>query len=323
MIYLIYSKESEMARRSALKILKKEFPKRDEGNYVCFNMAVTPIKTLVDECEAMSLMSSKKAVLAEDCAFLSKMERGSKKIKDAGSEALEQYCLHPNPDVDLFLVVYAEQLDTKNKVVDAISKTGMIKEVPVPPEEEWIAYTKRYLERNGSKIEDDAAIDLVKRIDGDYGRFLSELTKLDAFGSGATITKEDIRILVSPRLEEDAFVLSNALSNGNIEKALRVYRDLKAHSIDEIRLINMLGNQFRFLDEVAFLASQGGSKNAIASELNASPYRVDICLRNLRSMRPNATARVLERLYRCEKAILSGEQNAEFAFTRFLAETVL
>ena len=322
MIYLIYSKEREMARRSALKILKKDYPVRDEGNYVSFNMAVTPIEQLVDECNSLSLMSEKKAIFAEDCAFLAKQEKAKKK-QDKSLDALAQYCLHPNEEIDLFLVVYAETLDGKNKVVEAIATNGYTKEVPVPSEEEWISYALRYLKKNGSDIDEGAAKELVKRIDGDYGRFLAELAKLDAYASGQKLTFSDIQALVSPRLEEDSFELSNMLLSGNIERCIRVYGDLKKHSIDEIRLMNMLSNQFRFLDQVSYLSFQGKNKFDIAKDLAASPYRVEICLRNLRSIRPNAPKIMLERLYRCEKAVLSGEQNPEFAFTRFLAETSL
>ena len=322
MIYLIYSKEREMARRSALKILKKDYPVRDEGNYVSFNMAVTPIEQLVDECNSLSLMSEKKAIFAEDCAFLAKQEKAKKK-QDKSLDALAQYCLHPNEEIDLFLVVYAETLDGKNKVVEAIATNGYTKEVPVPSEEEWISYALRYLKKNGSDIDEGAAKELVKRIDGDYGRFLAELAKLDAYASGQKLTFSDIQALVSPRLEEDSLELSNMLLSGNIERCIRVYGDLKKHSIDEIRLMNMLSNQFRFLDQVSYLSFQGKNKFDIAKDLAASPYRVEICLRNLRSIRPNAPKIMLERLYRCEKAVLSGEQNPEFAFTRFLAETSL
>ena len=66
-IYLVYSEESELARRSALKILKKEFPERDEFNYISLNMAVSPLKDLADECSYLTLGVDRKAVFAEDC----------------------------------------------------------------------------------------------------------------------------------------------------------------------------------------------------------------------------------------------------------------
>ena len=322
MIYLVYSQESEMARRSALKILKKDFPERSSSNYVSLNMAVSSIKDILAEVQSFSLIAERKAVFCENCAFLAKGEKatGRKAKVDPNIEALASYCLNPNPETDLYLVVYSKAIDTKNPIVDAISKTGQIKEVPVPSEQEWVAYALSYLKKKGASIDQVAASELVKRVGGDYGRFLTELAKLDAFSSGTPITLEDIKTLVSPRLEDDSFELSNALLAQDIGKCMKVYEDLKSHSIDEIRLINMLGKQFQFLDQVAYLSRNGYSSNDIATELSVNPYRVTISLRNLRNMHPKATYVVLEKLYRCEKSILTGEVDAEFAFTRFIAE---
>ena len=322
MIYLVYSKESEMARRTALKIVKEHYPKRDEGNFISLNMAVTPVATLVDECNAFSLMAEKKGIFAENCAFLAKEGKG-KKTKDKDLLELASYCEHPNEEIDLFLVVYAKELDEKSPIVQAISKTGFTKEVPVPSEEEWISYAKRSLAKAGASIDDDAARELVKRIDGNYGRFLAELSKLDAYANNGRISVEDIRLLVTPKEEDDTFQLSNALIRGDIESALKIYYDLKKHSIEEISLMNMLASQFRFLDQVQYLYSNGMNKFDIAKQLGASPYRVEICIKNLRGMKAHTNKRILERLYRTEKAVLTGSQNGEFAFTLFLSKTTV
>ena len=58
------------------------------------------------------------------------------------------------------------------------------------------------------------------------------------------------------------------------------------------------------------------------TESNAD-YRIEMCIRNVKSMKPSTIVKILERLYRTEKSILSGAVDAEFAFTRFLAETVI
>ena len=323
MIYLFYSQDAEMARTQGQKFLRKAFPTRSEGNYVSFNMADTPLRELVDECNAISLMSEKKAIFAENCAFLAKAGKTNKNSKDKDVLALAEYCNYPNPDIDLFLIVYAKEIDLKNPVVDAISKHGQIKEIPIPKKEEWVEQVKRYMNKRGHEIEFTAAEMLVDRVDGDYGRFIQELAKLDAYAENEVITTKDIALLVAPKLEEDTFTLSNALISNDIQEALSVYQDLKVHSNDEIRLINMLASQFRFLDEVYQLASTGMNKFDIAKELGASPYRVEISMKNIRSIKRSSIVKILERLYRCEKSILSGEVNASFAFTRFLAETTL
>ena len=48
----------------AKKMIAKDFPTRDETNYVSLNMAVTPIKELAEECEFLPLGADRKCVLA-------------------------------------------------------------------------------------------------------------------------------------------------------------------------------------------------------------------------------------------------------------------
>lgn len=319
MVYLYYSAESELARRTALRSLRKAHPHRDEGNFILLNMAESSLRDLLNECESISLMSEKKAIFAENCAFLAKDGKTSKKGKPSDLEQLAEYCLNPNPDTDLYLVVYSATLAKKNPVVDAISQNGITREVLVPKKEEWIEKVHRYLSNNGHSIDEEAAEEVVNRVHGDYGRFACELQKLSSIPN-SNITIEDIKSLIAPRLEDDTFALSNALLSGNLSQAIAIYHDLKSFSNDEFTLINMLGSQFRFLEQVCYLSKGGLNKFDIAKELNQSPYRVGCALSNLRYISLNSIIIAQERLYKSQDDILSGNVDPEFAFTRFLAE---
>lgn len=321
MIYVFYSKEPEMARHTGLKYVRKAFPVRDQGNYISFNMAVSTIEDVLNECMNMSLISERKAVFCENCAFLAKPAKGVKAAKDKSLQALASYCKNPNPDVELYLIVYSGALDTKNPVVEAISQNGQIKEIPVPKESEWVQEVIRSLTKRGNVISQEAAEELVKRVGGDYGRFLNELAKLDAFGNQGEITYQDICTLVSPRPEDKVYMLSNALLANNTEEALRVYADLKRFGSDEVGLLSMLARQFSTLEQIQYLSSTGMSSNDIATTLGESSGRVYACLKDIRKMKPSAIPITLERIYRCQKNILSGESRPEFAFTYFIAKT--
>lgn len=333
-IYLVYSEEAELARRSALKIIKKEFPERDEVNYLSLNMAVSTVQDIVEECSYLPLGAERKAVFAEDCAFLLEAPRGKaagkapakgKKGKsvDSALDALAEYCGNPNPNISLYLACYGANLDEKNPVVKAIGQTGKILHAPVPPRSGWIDFAQRFLKKYGSSMSDETAEELVNRVDGDYGRFLGELAKLATYANGEPLSLQAVKILVSPKLEDNAFAMSNLLLQNDIEGAFRAYRDLKVHNVDEVRLLNMLANQIRFMDLVAFLREQGMDERSMARELNAKPGRILVTLRNLYRVRPEALSRALERIYRAEKAILTGEETPRFAFERFLANFTL
>ena len=329
-IYVVFSEEPELARRSAIKILKQEFPVRDELNYVAFNMAVSSLKELVDECSFLPFGVERKAIFAEDCSFLLKQSKGKnapkpsakskKKNLDVHLAALADYCKNPNTNIDLFLVAYGPNIDEGNPVVANIrSSGGKLFYPPLPQPKQLCDFAIRFLKKHGSDLDSDAAEELVRRVDGDYGRFQNELAKLTIYANGEPLSISAVKKLVAPKAEDDAFVMSNALLKNDIATAMQVYHDLKIHSVDEVRLINLLVNQFRFTDEVDFLLRSGYSTDRIASLLQAKPFRVTVTSRALSSCKKGAIASILEQLYFTEKSILTGEQAPRFAFERFLA----
>ena len=318
MITILSSKDAEMARSRAKKLLAKDFPVRDETNYVSLNMAVTPVKELAEECEYLPLGTERKCILAENCFFLAKTKGKVKLLKDDSLEGLQRFCEHPSEWIDLYLLVY-DELDPKNPIVHAVSNTGSVKEIPIPEAADWVTYAKKYLASKGSGIDDRAASELVKRVGGDYGRFIGELQKLENYGNGEPISLKAIEMLVAPKLEDDAFKMSNCLLRGDIKGAISIYRDLKIYQIDEIRLLNMLVNQFRFLEMVRYLDAKGFDSREIASRLKEKPIRVEIALKNLYSLKQDSLPRIMEELYECEKGILTGEKDAPLAFELFLA----
>ena len=87
--------------------------------------------------------------------------------------------------------------------------------------------------------------------------------------------------------------------------------------------MNLLANQFRFMDMVQTLSDMGLGSDAIAAELAAKPFRVSVTLRNLQGSKKGSLSRVIDSLYVTEKAILSGEQPPRLAFERFLATFLL
>lgn len=319
MIQILYSSDPSMARHIAFKSIKKDFPLRDEFNYASFNMATTPLNELADECSFLPLGTERKCIVAGNCAFLSKSRTKYKYLPDDGPDRLLDYCKNPNAFVDLYLLVYSEDIDEKNPIVKAVANTGAVKGIPVPKAEEWEAYASKYLAAKGCPIEPDAARELVRRVDGDYGRFLNDLKKLEAYANGEPVRKKAVEMLITPKVEDDTFAMSNALTRGDVAKAIEIYHDLKAHSVDEIRLINTLAGQFMFMDMVRYLDAKGSPSYEIAKELSTSPKRVEVTLRNLYRIKPDSLPRILEELYFCEKAILTGSETGEFAFTRFLA----
>lgn len=319
MVILYYSTDAQMAYSMGKKHAHKLEPKRNEFNFVSLNMAVTTLNTLYEECEMIPLGFESKTILADGCYFFAKTKTKPKLLPDDSYDKMSSYLSNPNMQVNLIFTCQAEKIDEKNPLVSLIKKVGVIKEVTLPRPNEYQAYMERFFSSRGCSIANDAANELINRVGSDYGRFMQEIDKLASYANGEQISLANVEKLVAGKDEDDVFALSNALIRGDIKKSITIYRQLKLTSIDEVPLIGMLASQFRFMDMVSFLDNRGLDSNAIARELKASPYRVEITLRNLYRAKKGDIAKVIEMLYQADKDILSGRCSGQYAFERFLA----
>ncbi len=316
MIKLYLSAQARLALDMAKRFLNKNYPERDETNFASFNMAVTTVKELAEECESLSLFAERKAILALDCFFLGKGKY--KLLAEDSLDPLLRYLQNPNPNVDLILLVYGE-LDPKSELVKAIKENGEVKEIKDPSDEELILNAKQRLAKAGGEFLPGAAEELISRIGGDYARYCNEFEKILIYANGGKISKEEVKALVAPKLEDDTFAMSNALLKGNVALAFSIYHDLKVVKTEEVMLLSMLAKSFQFMEEVSYLSNQGLSSSGIASQLKANPYRVKITLNNLYSVDERKLPLILEQIYQTSLSILSGKEESQFAFERFLA----
>ncbi|MBP5091564.1 MAG: DNA polymerase III subunit delta [Bacilli bacterium] len=319
MIHLIFSEQDVMAKEAASKLIKKDFPEKTEFNFVSFDMLVTPLKDAARECETLSFAFDRKCVVLENCQFL-KSRTKWKPAKDDRPEELLEYLKHPNPDVDLYFLLYDGAVDTKNQYYKAIiDAKGVVDEVKNLSPEDWLRYIPSYFAKRGGKIDPQATRELSLRIDGDYGRFKNEADKLLSYANGEDITLGTIEEMVAPYVEDDVYKMSNALTRGDNHSALKIYRDLKSRSsIDEITLIGLLAKQFVFLDQVRFLDAKGYDSRMIGQELGCKPIRAEIAMKSLFRISEQRLSKIMEQLYATDKSILSGRVLGEYAFTLFL-----
>jgi hypothetical protein len=177
-----------------------------------------------------------------------------------------------------------------------------------------------FREAGGTSIAPDAVRELYNRTGGDYANFINESQKLLAYAGGTPIDLKIVATMVSPKLDDDAFHLSNALTRGDIESALRIYRDLKVHSgrrdyADQPfgRSIPLYGHGPLSRCQRPRLRSNRPGDRRLA---DAGRYHG---AKSLSDQREASLLRIQEQLYQLDYEILSGHQDPEFAFQLFLA----
>ena len=321
MIHLVYSNQSSEIKKVIKAIAKQSLPERDDFNFVRYDGNNTLVQEFIDDANYVPLGYDKKVVAVDNCYFLMKPKPRNKIDSDQDYNSLKNYLNNPNPDCELILTVPTTAIDTNNELFKIIKEKGKIIEIKDPDQKEWNKYVKAtvddYIKKNpGCRIDSDALLELVERTNGDIPLLRNSIIKLFLYTDH--ITYEDVILMVTRPLEDNAFQIFNYLINNENEKAIGIFRDLRVANVEPVTLISMLANQFRLLSEVVYLSKKGYTNEDIGAELNIKPIRAQIMKRQTYSMSEKAIHKTLDDLFNLDVQIKSGLVDRFYAFELFL-----
>ena len=169
------------------------------------------------------------------------------------------------------------------------------------------------------KINDDAINLFISRINNDLGYMMREVEKLSLYSN--VITKEDVEILVSKPLEENSFLMVDAIINNDLNTLLGIYYDLKLQNEEPTRILAMLTNQLTLQYQVGSMISSHSEKE-IASILAIHPYRVKLMAQKIHKLNNNDILYILDKMAKLDLDIKTGEvdkyQGIELFFLKIM-----
>ena len=106
----------------------------------------------------------------------------------------------------------------------------------------WIARRFRAL---GKDIDRQTAEYLIFTCGGLMTGLVPEITKIGTYAKGKTITQKDIDAVADPVLSAEVFRLSDAVVQGNYDRAAQILGDLLKMQTEPIVILAALGSQLR------------------------------------------------------------------------------
>jgi len=317
MIYFIYGNQSPTIRSLIKKIAKESLGSSlDDLSFVKMDGFNSLVQDAVSECQYLPLGADKKVVSLENCYFLQKEKVKNKLDPDQDFEVLIKYLESPNPECDLLVSVNTSDIDTKSKIVSLLKEKG--KEMPIldPNEMDWKTFVKQCFEKAETTIDKDALDEVANRTATDVSLLYNTVSKLSLYKKH--ISYNDVKLMVTRPLEENAFMLFTYLTQNRIGDAVGLFRDLKETNTEPVTIISMLASQFRLLNQIAYLVKKGIDKEEIAKQLGIKPGRVYILSKLIRTINEKKIQDTLESLYKLDLDIKSGQVDRFYAFEIFL-----
>ena len=317
MATIIFGKQNIMVKRRLKKIVADIF-QNEEENVVVFDGCENSLDEIVLDCNQLSLMCEKKVVEVFNPYYLTNEKINKKSSVDNDESKMLEYLKDENSDTTLIFVLNASSLNQRNKIVKYIQEHGNIFELKDLSKDDWPLYVKKYFEKKGINITQEAIDEIVLRSQNDLNIFTNEVDKLLLYKQN-DITIDDVNKVMTKPLENDAFEFANTLLLDEKEETYKIYKDLRITSgIEPINLINLVTSSLVFYDLVSTLDMDGYSESMIASKIDANPYRVKMVLKNIRQIDRKKIRRALNNLHELDKKIKHNEVDRFYAFEMFI-----
>ena len=281
-IMAIYGEVPELVEKKSNEIVESYLnEKKDDFNYVKYNLYDTSFNQIMEEALTMPFISEKKAIVVKN-AFIFTGEKVSKDIQpnnEQVNEFLEKY------DGENFIIfeVYQNKLDERKKITKTLKKTSKLAKVEQMSEQEIKNWIKNKLHENFKDIKQDA-LDLFIELTGiNFNIVSQELEKIILFlGERTTINKKDVEEIINRSLEQNVFLLTEYIQKGEKYKAIQLIKDLIVMKEEPIKLLALITSNYRLYYQCKILSQKGYSGQQIAKTINVHPYRVKLALNQVK-----------------------------------------
>ena len=212
-----------------------------------------------------------------------------------------------------------------SKLASRLSEGFGIISFPKSTDAQLIAWLRRHFDAEGVSARPEVSEALIFRSGRSMEVLNNEVLKLSAYahanGKGE-ITVSDVEEVASPTAECDAFALSNAVIDKNIDRAFYALTDLKARRVEPPVIVAMLERVYSDLCSVALLLDEGRGSSDIESILKFHPFKAKLYVNAAKKVGSKGLAASLSELCRIDASSKSGGVSGYGAIEMFVTNNL-
>lgn len=294
-VYLLYGEEDYLKKQYKEKLKKGILPDDNSMNYAYFEGKGADENEIIMLSDTMPFLSEKRLIIVENSGFF--------KVK---KEELAAYIANiPETTV---LVFIESEVDKRNKVYKEVVKKGRAVEIKIQDERTLILWIASLIKKENKKVKESTIRYLIDKTGDNMESLSNELEKLFSYTFlRDEITTKDIDAIVTVKMQNHIFDMVDAVSTKKQKKALDLYNELLALKEPPMRILYMLGRQFRQLYEVKQLKKEGYSKSQIASKAGMHPFVVGKNMIQSEHFSSKKLKEIMEDALELEKAVKTGD----------------
>lgn len=236
-------------------------------NFHRFTQETMDLQELSNAVDALPMLAEYSLIQVEDWDL--------SKLSESNRETLVEI-LSDIPDYCTVVFVFDTvelKIDGRQKKLKEALDRGLTVEFGRQSPRELNTWIRRHFRSHGKEIGDKQCEYLTFVTGGTMTALSAEINKIAAYASGNVITEQDINAVVIPVLDAEVFDLTDAIADGDYEKALVKLRTLMQMQQEAIPLLAAIGGQMRRLLYAKVAMGAGRGEAGVAELIKASAGR--------------------------------------------------
>ncbi len=320
LLYLLTGTEAFLIDELQKMIIDKALPQEEREFGVAFyDLNETPVQSAVEDAETMPFLGEKRVIILKNPLFLTAAKDKSKVEHDL--DALLRYAEDPSPFTILIIEAPYEKLDERKKLVKTIKKTGSFVKAEALQEShlgDWLQQRAKELNVTLDKAGEERLVQLT----GSHLLLLQqEIDKMALYvGANGIVNEDVVDLLVARTLENDIFALIDRIVRKDLNKAFRILYDLLKINEEPIKILSLIGRQFRIIYQVSELSKRGYGQKQMASALKLHPYAVKIAQQQSRSFEEEKLIFILDQIAESDYEMKTGRMDKKLILELLLTK---
>jgi len=299
MFIFLYGQDSYRSSQKLTEIKQNFIEKTDPSgiNIVCLTAEDFSLEKFNGAASQSGFLVAKRLIIVKN--LLTK-----KPLKETADDLVE--LLKKLAGNDNIFVFWENGLPDKRTALFKYLNTSQLVQDFTPLENRKLAdWAEKYLAAKGGQMAKSALVLLLSCIGHDLWLLANELDKLMAYKNNLLISQKDVEELVTAKLNENIFGLTDALAASNKSQALKLLQEQLNLGLNETYLLAMMLRQFRILAEIKSLLSQGVLPQEMASKLKLHPFVIKKSLPQAQKFTLTKFKNIYQKLVEVEKKIKS------------------
>lgn len=259
-------------------------------NYHKLNSETFSPDAFANAVESLPMMAETTFVLVDDIDLFVLNEQEREKMIEVFSD-IPEYCT----------VVFSYEAtpwkpDKRlQKLWKAIEANAVIVEFAKQEQRDLINWVGRHFAANKKQIAPGLCSYLIDITGGTMTALAGEITKICAFSGADTITKSDIDAVVEPVLDAVVFDITDCITEGRYDIALRKLQDVLKKQEEPLMVLGAIGSHLRRVSGAKIMQNNGKTVDDFARVYNIRyPAMARRTMETAKRLKPEFCARAME-----------------------------